>query len=110
MISTEDKIPVVRGKLLPQVIFEITKEELEIFKRYTSNSLFVNFGMVFLTTAISTTITWLTLEDISSTASAVMVGVIFTGYLGGVLLLGLWWYSRSDHKKKIAEIGYLPHS
>jgi hypothetical protein len=90
-------LPAVRRARIERLnIYEVSEEELELLERGSPESLFLNFALILLSTAISLLITLLT-ADISSDR-VFYVFVIFTviGFIGGAVLLVLWlWYRQS---------------
>ena len=99
-----DHIPAVRGKLEPRKIYPVTEEELRILERGTNGSLYLNFALVFLTTAIGTSINWLTSSEVSIVTVGIMAGITFVGYTIGIMLLIIWRRAGGDHKEILEKI------
>lgn len=83
----EHTIPAVIGKLEPRKIYEVTEEELLILENGSDGSIYLNFAIALLTSSLSAFIAFLTVENLSSKAFALIFSVMIFGFILGVLLL-----------------------
>ena len=72
-------------------IYEISDSELEILERGSPVSIYLNFAIFLLSSAISVTVTLLVTEIESDRMYEFFVVVTVVGYIIGALFLLLWW-------------------
>ena len=80
-----------RARLDRLTIFEISESELETLSKGSPDSVYLNFAIGSLTTAIAFSIALATTNIESARTFSVFVIVTILGYLFGALLLLLWW-------------------
>jgi hypothetical protein len=85
-------------------IFEVSEAELDILQRGSPESLFLNFAVLLLSTAISFSIALATTNIQSTKTFAVFVTLTAIGYVGGLLLLLLWLWNRQSISQVIRGI------
>jgi hypothetical protein len=93
-------LPAIRRARIERLnIYELSEEELELLERGSPDSLFLNFAVFLLSTAISLLIALFTTEISSDRVFNVFVIFTLLGFLGGTVLLVLWrWYRKSTTK------------
>src|SRR4051812_46896044 len=94
----EEQFEIRRARLGTLTIYEISESELEIIERGSPDSLFLTFAIFLLSTALSFSVTLLTTTISSNRTFNVFVIVTAVGYLGGIILLGMWSRSRKSIK------------
>lgn len=95
---------IVRGQVDSLSILEITDYELEILEQGSPNSLYLNFGVFFLSTATSFLTTLLTVSIESMKLFTVFLSLTICGFSAGLVLLVLWYRSKSNVKNLIKKI------
>lgn len=100
--SVQPKI--VRGQVDSLSIFEITDYELELLEQGSPNSIFLNFAVFFISIATSFFITLLTVDISSVKLFSVFVILTVIGFFAGLLLLVLWYRTRSKIRNLIKRI------
>src|SRR5437588_8940932 len=89
---------IVRASLDQLTIYEISDNELESIERGGPESLMLNFAILFISTAISFTVTLTTTSIQSIYVYTAFVVVAVVSYVAAVVLGGLWF--RSYRSKK----------
>ena len=105
-ISIARPLKIRRGAIESLTIHEVSDSELTLLERGSPESLFLTFGTLLLSTAISFTVTLLTTSITSIRTFTVFVVITVIGYLAGVICLALWWRNRqtvADIIKQIRE-------
>lgn len=101
------------GEFLPEIrrarfnqltIYDVTDSELEILERGAPDSLYLNFSIFLLSSAISFTVSLFTTTI--SDAKIFTVFVVFTviGYIAGIFLLLLWKKNHTSVTKCVENI------
>jgi hypothetical protein len=85
-----------RARIGQLTIFDVTESELDIVEKGSPDSIYLNFAIFLLSTAISLTVVLLTTVINSNRVLMVFVVCIVVGYSGGALLLLLWCRSRNS--------------
>ena len=94
---TSELLPEVRrGRLDILTIYEVSDSELDILERGSPDSLYLNFAIFLLSSAVSFTIAIFTTTPSSSVVSTIFIVFTIIGYLAGAFLALLWWRSRSS--------------
>lgn len=88
----------------PLTAYAVSADELEELKRGSSSSLFFNFAIFCLSTAISFTLSLSTAEIKSDRLFTVFVVITVLGYLAGFVLLALWWFHHRSASSVIERI------
>lgn len=103
-------LPAIRRAKLDRLdIYEISESELETLERGAPDSLFLNFAIFLLSSAISFLTALLTTNIESPRAFAVFVILTVVGLVGGAMLLALWCWFRQSKIKIFAQIrGRMP--
>lgn len=98
--STEStNINVTRGKYDSITLYEITDYELDTLKKGSPTSIYLNFSIFLLSTAISFLITLITGSYQSTSIEFVIFTIIcVVGFIVGIILLILWFRNKSDMK------------
>ena|ERR1700722_1682740 len=95
--SGSDFLPAIRRARIDRLnIYELSESELNILERGSPESLFMNFAIFLLSSAVSLLISLLTTKiESNRTFNVFVIGTIL-GFIRGFLLLALWgWYRRS---------------
>jgi len=85
---------ITRARLNNLTVYDVTDTELEILERGTPDSLYLNFSIFLLSSAISFTVSLFTTTITDTKVFIVFVVFTIVGYLGGFFLLLLW---RKNH-------------
>jgi len=102
---TDQLLPAIRrGRIDRLNIYEVTDSELHLLERGSPESLFLNFAVFLLSTAISFLVTLLSTEIGSARVFSVFVILTVLGFILGTLLLALWWWHRRSSSLIIEEI------
>lgn len=97
-------IQVQRSELPSPEIYQVTGEELKKFKQGSSGSLYLNFSIALLSTAISTTISIYTSDKPPADIHASVFGLMYTGYSMGLLCLIIWYKTKNDINKEYKKV------
>lgn len=95
---------IVRASLDQLTIYEISDNELEAIERGGPESLLLNFAILFLSTAISFTISLATTVIQSIHVYTGFMIVTTVSYIAALVLGGLWMHSSKSKKKLIKAI------
>jgi len=92
----ENRLTVVRGPLDSLSLYEVTDYKLEILERGSPSSILLNFGIFAISVGISfvTAICTVPIESIRTYLTFLVLSII--GIFSGVILLALWFKSRSN--------------
>ena len=93
-----------RGSYDSLDIYEITKDELEVLKQGSPNSIFLNFSIALFSIFISTGLTLLTINFESDRVFYVFICVLIITFITGVLTLILWIKGENVFKNTIRKI------
>ncbi len=99
-----DSVKVRRGKVDSLSLYEVTESELQDLERGGPASLFLNFAIFLLSTAISFLVALLSTDIKSTKIFIVFVLVTLVGFVGGGILLLIWNRSRQSTKEIIQRI------
>jgi len=90
-------LPEIRRARIDRLnIYEVSDSELQLLERGSPESLFLNFAIFLLSSAISLLAALLTTNIESTRVFNVFVIVTVVGFIAGMFLLALWrWYTRS---------------
>ena len=102
--SLSTKVTVKRGKLSEIYTYEVTDDELETLAKGTPASIHLTFALPLLTVAGSALATLITVPMKSERVFNVFLCTMFVGGIMGLLLLCLWWRTRSPVKDVIERI------
>lgn len=102
--QNESSINIKRGKCDSLNIYEVTEWELEIIKRGSPNSIFLNFSIALLSLAISFLTTLITVNIESDRIFYIFVILCTIGFIVWIILLILWIIAENDFKKTIKKI------
>lgn len=96
--STEStNISVTRGKYDSITLYEITDYELDTLKKGSPTSIYLNFSIFLLSTAISFLTTLITGSYQSTSIEFIIFTIIcVVGFIVGIILLILWFRNKSD--------------
>lgn len=98
-------LPAVRRARIERLdIYEISEVELQVLERGSPESIFLNFAVFLLSTAISFLVAILTTEIQSPRIFNVFVIVTAMGFICGIFLLVLWVWYRSSTKTLLEQI------
>src|SRR5712691_10613696 len=89
--------PAIRRARIDRLnIYEVTDSELQLIERGSPESLFLNFAIFLLSSAVSLLVALLTTKIEETRVFIIFVAVTIIGFVGGALLLALWgWHRRS---------------
>lgn len=92
-----DLLPAIRrGRIETLNIYDVSEAELQALERGSSESLFLNFAIFLLSSAISLLVALLTTNIESNRTFIVFVVCTVIAFTGGSFLLALWgWHRRS---------------
>jgi hypothetical protein len=95
---------IVRASLAQLTIYEVSDNELESIERGGPESLMLNFAILFISTAISFTVTLATTSIQSMYVYTAFVVVTVVSYVAAIVLGGLWLRSYRSKKNLITTI------
>jgi hypothetical protein len=95
---------IVRASLEQLTIYEISDNELDSIERGGPESLMLNFAILFISTAISFTVTLTTTSIQSMYVYTTFVVVTVISYVAGIVLGGLWLRSYRSKNNLITTI------
>lgn len=98
------QINIRRGSYDSLDLYEITKEELEILKQGSPNSIFLNFSIALLSIFISIGATLLTIEFSSDRVFYIFIIVLVVSLITGLITLILWRKGENLFNKTIEKI------
>jgi len=102
--SGEKPLEIRRGRVDSLTLFEVTDGELQTLERGSPNSVFLNFAIFFISSAVSFLITLLTVAiESNRTFTAFLVFTVLFG-IAGVVLLVLWWRTRNEVSEALKAI------
>jgi hypothetical protein len=84
-----------RARVQTLTIYEVSDGELDLLERGSPDSLYLNFAIFLLSSAISFIIALLTTVPFSQMVTIIFVAFTIIGLIVGVFLLLLWRRSRS---------------
>jgi hypothetical protein len=93
-----------RVRINTLTIYEISESELDTLARGSPDSVFLTFAVFLLSVAISFSIVLATIPIKSDRGFQVCVIVTFLGYLGGLILLAVWWRNHQSTNSIIKSI------
>jgi hypothetical protein len=99
-----DSVKVRRGKVDSLSLYEVTESELQDLERGGPASLFLNFAIFLLSTAVSFLVALLSTDIKSTKIFIVFVLVTLVGFLAGGILLLIWNRSRQSTREIIQKI------
>jgi len=107
--ASEKPLRVRRARVDSVELYEITEHELSMLQQGSPASLYLNFSIALLSTALSCLFSLMTAEIPSMRAYVVFVVVVVVGSVLGLFLLVLWLRARSEVSKIIDKIkGRMP--
>ena len=102
--ETGEKMVIRRGKVDSLTLYEITDYELSLLETGSPTSLLFNISIFLLSTAVSFLVTLLATEIKSDRTFIVFTVVVIVGFVGGVVLLLLWFRFRQSTSGVIQRI------
>ena len=96
-------IEIRRGTVDSLLVCEITEHEWDSLKRGTSESIFLNLGLVLFSIGCSFFISLLT-TTMSSRVFITFTVIVSTFAIGSIILMCLWWRERKSTNPLIKEI------
>lgn len=90
----EERVTIVRGRVNSVSLYEITDNELSTLETGSSSSLYLNFSIFLLSTAISMLVSLLTTTIQDNRVFNVFVIIASCGFIIGGFLLLLWYRTR----------------
>ena len=99
-----DSVTVRRAKVDSLSLYEVTEPELQDLERGGPATLYLNFAIFLLSTAISFLIAVLSTEIQSTRTFCVFVIVTVAGFIGGGILIMIWNRSRQTTREIIKRI------
>lgn len=105
MAENNQFAPVIRyGRLGDLNVYSVSEYELEILEQGSPGSSILSFGLAFISTAISFTITLLTTNIPKVSLFNWFLVITSIGYTAGIILLSFWWTNRKRTSKCIEDI------
>jgi hypothetical protein len=110
MAEQKETIGINRGKLDSLNIYEVSERELQTIETGSNDSIFLNFGIFFLSVAISFFIVLFTVDffyddrDDLLIKFIVFLCVAILTLIGSIICFVAWWRNKDDFKTTIAEI------
>jgi hypothetical protein len=103
--TADEKVKVKRGRMDSVSIYEMSEGELTVLENGSKNSIYLNFSIFLLSTAISF-FTALVTADYKGKDVVFTIFVVLTvaGFLGGAFLLLLWLRMSDEFKGTIDKI------
>lgn len=90
-------VNVNRGKYDSLTLYEITDYELSTFKKGSPTSIYLNFSIFLLSIAISFLMNLVTGEHQTNSGKFIVFTIICAvGFIGGIILLILWFRNKGD--------------
>lgn len=97
--------PIIKRARLGSVnIYEVSESELELLKNGSSNSLFLNFAIFLLSSALTLLVSLFTVDIINQITLIIFIILLIIFTIASVLLLLLWNQERKKFKKEIYKI------
>jgi len=98
--------PIIIGKVGAQNIYEVTEDELIALEKNSEDSLYLNFALVLLTSALSTLVSYLFIDssDLSIPTLCFLYCIIGIGFFGGSFLMILWNNKRAYKTKVLRRV------
>ncbi len=100
----EKPFKIKRGRVDSLSLFEITEHELNVLESGSPSSLFLNFALLLLSTAVSFLIALTSTTIASDRVFTVFVVIVVLGFISGLILLVLWWKNRQSTASIVARI------
>ena len=110
MAEQKETIGINRGKLDSLNIYEVSERELQTIEKGSNDSIFLNFGIFFLSVAISFFIVLFTVDFFYEDRDDLMIKFIvflcvaILTLIGSIICFVAWWRNKDDFKTTIAEI------
>lgn len=93
-----------RARIFQLTVYDVTDSELETLERGTPGTLYLNFAIFLLSSALSFTVSLFTATLTNPKTYIVIVVFTIIGFLGGGFLLILWKNSHTSVTKCIENI------
>lgn len=110
MAEQKETIGIKRGKLDSLTIFEVSERELDTIEKGSNDSIFLNFGIFFLSISISFFVVIFTVDFFYADRDDLLVKFIvflcvaILTLIGSIICLVAWWRNKDDFKQTIKEI------
>ncbi len=98
------QVRVRRGRYDSIDLYEISKDELEILKQGSPNSIFLNFSIALFSVSLSLGATLLTVEIESNRVFYVFVLVLIVSIVAGIITAVLWLRGENSFNSTINRI------
>ena len=102
--STQSLLPVNRGKVAFVNLYEVTEHELDTLAKGSEATLQFNLAIFLLSVACTCAVALGTSKFESETIGQIFLFVCVAGFIGGPILLFIWFRSRKSVKKLISTI------
>ncbi|MFC4720946.1 hypothetical protein ACFO5O_01325 [Geojedonia litorea] len=93
-----------RGRVDSVDLYEVKEHELEILENGDTNSIYLNFAIFLLSSAVSCVLAISTAKFVSELIQNCFLFVTIIGFIGGLFLLILWWRGRKSIKTIVSRI------
>ena len=103
-ITTARPLKIRRGAIESLTIHEVSDSELTLLERGSPESLFLTFGTLLLSTAVSFSVTLKTTSIDSRYTFDVFVAITVVSYVAGAICMALWWRNRQTVADIIKQI------
>lgn len=98
-------LPAIRRARIDNLdIYEISEQELQLLERGSPESVYLNFAVFLLSSAVSLLSALVTMSVASLHVFTVFVVLTSIGFVGGVFLLCLWFRNRESTLAVLAQI------
>lgn len=101
---SDKPLRVRRGRVDSVDLYEVKEHELEILENGDTNSIYLNFAIFLLSSAVSCVLAISTATFVSELIQYCFLFVTIIGFIGGLFLLILWWRGRKSIKAIIKTI------
>ena len=103
--SHEAFLPAIRRARFDRLtIYEVEESELVLLERGGPDSIYLTFAVALVSIAASLTVSLASASITSQTILVVFVVACAVGYVGGALLVALWWQSRRSVRECVQSI------
>lgn len=93
-----------RGRVDSVDLYEVKEHELEVLENGDTNSIYLNFAIFLLSSAVSCVLAISTATFVSELIQYCFLFVTIIGFIGGLFLLILWWRGRKSIKTIVSRI------
>ncbi len=103
-IVGEKELRVRRGRVASVDLYEIKDSELDLLEKGAPSMLYLNFSIFLLSISFSAIVSLATAAFSSTKIEMLFMIVAVVGMIGGLMLLILWWRTRTSVFATVKEI------